>query len=150
MNEHKNGYKINGKDLDTGSFVFAILMALAMIMTIFVKPKVTFLHHVVVIDSGIMFFALFFGALFWGIIEVFTPEGKNIYDLLWRIILGFVLGIFIGGFMAYYYDLGQYLIVPAYYGNLGSIFFLLAGVIVYFVFLYDAAWAHSRNFIRRH
>ena len=141
-------YKINGKDLDIGSMVFAVLMAVAMIGTIFVKPTVSFLHHKVVIDSGIMFFALFFGALFWGIIEAFTPAGKNIYDLLWRIILGFVLGLFIGGFLAYFYDLGQYLLVPAYYGNLGALFFLLAGVVVYLVFLYDAAWMHSRNFMK--
>ena len=141
-------YRVNGKDMDIGSMVFALLMALAMLGTLFVKPQVSFLHHVVVIDSGIIFFALFFGALFWGIIEAFTPAGKNIYDLLWRIILGFILGLLIGGFLAYYYSLGQYLIVPAYYGNLGALFFLLAGVVVYLVFLYDAAWMHSRSFMK--
>lgn len=148
-NAYNKRYKVMGKDMDLGPLIFSVVMGLAMVATVFIKPSVTFLHHKAVIDSGIMFFGLFVGAAFWGLIEAFTPEGKSIYDLLWRIVVAFALGMLVGGFLAYYYSLGQYLLVAAYYGNVGALFFLMAAVITYFVWLYDAAWMHSRNFIRR-
>lgn len=130
-----------------GPVLIAVFAFLAMVATVLVNPAVSFEHHRVTVTAGVTFMALLSGALFWGVIEVFTPAGKGIVDTIWRPALGFGSGLLVGGFIGYYYGVGELLMIPAFNGNPGALFDVAMAFILFTVFIFDAAWAHSRNFL---
>ena len=47
-------------------------------------------------------------------VELFTPLGKNVEDLLIRIIPAFIVGAFPGGLRRYMFNFGKYAIEPTF------------------------------------
>ena len=141
------GSRTHRSDWQIGPIFIAVFAFLAMVATVLINPVVSFDHHRVTVNAGVTFMALLAGALFWGVIEVFTPAGKGILDTIWRPALGFGAGLLVGGFMGYYYGIGELLMIPASHGNPGALFELAMAFILFTVFIFDAAWAHSRNFL---
>jgi hypothetical protein len=133
---------------DAGAVVIGILASLLAILSFFSRPTFTVANHVVVITQGIVAGAVIMGALFWAAIEVFTKPGEGLVDLLVRSVGGFVLGGLVGGLMAYLFNFGQYLLVPAFAGNPAAIYELLAVFFAGIVLIWDAAWSHSRAYVR--
>ena len=134
---------------DLGAVVVAVIASVLWIVTTLSRPSFTVVGHTVVLTQGIMAGVLIFGAAGWAAIEVFTPPGETVGALLMRSLVGFVaVGLF-GGLVAYVFNWGAYLIAPAISGGNDAAIFELVGVIFLgFVFIWDAAWSHSRRFVR--
>jgi len=145
----KNGPGVAGTSnrWTIGPVLIAIFAFIAMSATVLVNPVVSFEHHRITVTAGVTFMALLIGALFWGVIEVFTPAGKGIIDTIWRPALGFGAGLLVGGFMGYYYGFGELVMVPAFNGDPGALFELAMAFVLFTVFIFDAAWAHSMDFL---
>jgi hypothetical protein len=132
---------------DLGALVVGALATALLVISILSKPQLVILNHTVVITQGIAVPAILVGALAWGAIEVFTPPGKGLGDLLLRSITGFVLGGLFGGLLGYTVNFGQYLVVPAFAGNVGAIFELATIFLLGMVVIWDAAWSHKRQYV---
>ena len=131
------------------ALVVAIFASGALILTMLSKPSFVVMGHTVLITQGIMAGVLLFGAAFWLVIEVFTPPGDGAWDVVWRSLLGFLLGGLFGGLMAYVFNFGSYLINPAIAGgNFFAVYELIAIIFAGLVLIWDAAWSHSRRFVR--
>ena len=134
---------------DLGAVVVAVIASILWIITMLSPPSFVVIGHTVVLTQGIMAGVLLFGAAVWAAIEVFTPPGETVGALLLRSTAGFLLGGLLGGLMAYVFNWGAFLINPAISGGNGAAVFELLGVLVLgFVFIWDAAWSHSRRYLR--
>ncbi len=133
---------------DVGAIVVGVVATLLVVMTLFSRPTFTIANHTVVITQGIVAGAIIMGALFWAAIEVFTPGGEGLADLLVRSFGGFIAGGLVGGLAAYMFNFGQYLLVPAFSGNYAAIYELIAVFFVALVLIWDAAWSHSHAYVR--
>ncbi|MFZ0700083.1 MAG: hypothetical protein WAN74_07860 [Thermoplasmata archaeon] len=143
----KRGRMISNWDL--GAVVVAIIASVAWLITMLSKPSFVVIGHTVVVTQGIMAGVILFGAAVWAAIEVFTPPGETVGGLILRSAAGFLVGGLFGGFAAYVFNWGSYLINPAIGGGNGAAIFELAGVLFLgFVLIWDAAWSHSRRFVR--
>ena len=72
------------------------------------------------------------GFAFWLLVEMFTPPGRGMLDLLARFVPAFVIGMFVGGIFGLLFHFGRYVLLPIYYGNQAAIFDGIA--IIVFVF----------------
>ena len=132
-----------------GAVVVAAIATILLLVTLLSKPSFVVMGHTVLITQGIMAGLLLFGAAFWLVIEVFTPPGDGAWDVIWRSLLGFLLGGLFGGLMAYSFNFGAYLINPAISGgNFFAVYELIAIIFAGIVLIWDAAWSHSRRFVR--
>ncbi len=134
---------------DLGAVVVAAIASILWLITMLSRPSFAVIGHTVVVTQGIMAGVLLFGAAVWAAIEVFTPPGETVGALILRSIVGFVAGGLFGGLVSYVFNWGAYLINPALSGGNGAAVFELVGVLALgFVFIWDAAWSHSRRFVR--
>ena len=132
-----------------GEITVGAAASLLLAWSLFSKPSFVVMGHTVLITQGIMAGMLLFGAAFWLVIEVFTPPGDGAWDVIWRSLLGFLLGGLFGGLMAYSFNFGSYLINPAIAGgNFFAAYELIAIAFAGLVLIWDAAWSHSRRFVR--
>ena len=134
---------------DLGAVVVSLIASALWLMTMLSTPSFVVIGHTVIVSQGIMAGALLFGAAVWAAIEVFTPPGETVGALLLRSAAGFLLGGFFGGLVGYVFNFGSFLINPALSGGNGAAVFELVGVLFLgFVFIWDAAWSHSRRYLR--
>ena len=137
------------KDWDYGAVVVAVIATILWLVTMLSTPRFTLVGHTVVLTQGIMAGFILVGAAGWVLIEVFTRPGETVWDLIARVAVGFIGFGLIGGLAAYVFDFGDYLIVPALVGGNDFAAFEFAGVIFLgFVLIWNAAWSHSRRFVR--
>ena len=145
--------KKNGKDMvrkyrnwSVGSTVIAFVAIAVMAWELLSRPEFMFLGHNFQVTQGMLIAGLMMGGLFWMIIEIFTPPGKNVVDLLARPFVGFIAGAFIGGFYGYEFNFGAYVILPAHNGNLGAQIELVGIFLAFVVFVLNAAWSHNKSY----
>ena len=145
--------KNNGKDMvrkyrnwSVGSTVIAFVAIAVMAWELLSRPEFMFLGHNFQVTQGMLIAGLMMGGLFWMIIEIFTPPGKNVVDLLARPFVGFIAGAFIGGFYGYEFNFGAYVILPAHNGNLGAQIELVGVFLAFVVFVLNAAWSHNKSY----
>ena len=145
--------KKNGKDMvrkyrnwSIGSTVIAFVAIAVMAWELLSRPEFMFLGHSFQVTQGMLIAGLMMGGLFWMIIEIFTPPGKNVVDLLARPFVGFIAGAFIGGFYGYEFNFGAYVILPAHNGNLGAQIELVGVFLAFVVFVLNAAWSHNKSY----
>lgn len=138
-----------GKNWAFGAIVVAVIATILWLVTTLSRPSFTVLNHTVVMTQGIMAGVLLVGAMGWLIVEVFTGPGENVGHLILRVIVGFgVFGLF-GGLVAYVFDWGNYLFNPALAGgNYAAMAELAAIIFLGIAVMWNAAWAHSRRFVR--
>ena len=145
--------KKNGKDMvrkyrnwSVGSTVIAFVAIAIMAWELLSRPEFMFFGHSFQVTQGMLIAGLMMGGLFWMIIEIFTPPGKNVVDLLARPFVGFIAGAFIGGFYGYEFNFGAYVILPAHNGNLGAQIELVGVFLAFVVFVLNAAWSHNKSY----
>jgi hypothetical protein len=89
-------------------------------------------------------------AVFWALIELFTPPGRTYTDLLVRYIPALDIGLIVGGALGYFFNFGELVIVPAYNGNIDAIFFLIIAFLSGTAIISDAVWEHDKGFLGQH
>ncbi len=136
------------KNWDIGSLVIAAIAVAVMAWELLSRPVFMFSGHEFQVTQGMLAGGLLFGGLVWMIIEIYTPAGKGIVDLIARPFVGFAVGAFIGGFYGYEFNFGAYVILPAHEGNIGAQIELLGIFLAFAVFVLNAAWSHSRSYLR--
>ena len=136
------------RNWDLGAIIVAVIASLLFAVSLLSRPQVVILNHTVVISQGLVVPAILVGALIWAAIEVMTPPGKGIADLLIRSLVGFIIGGIVGGILGYSFSFGDYLLAPAFAGNAGAIFELVAILFLGMVVIWDAAWSHRRQYVR--
>ena len=134
------------KNWDFGAVIVALFGTFLLLVSLLSRPQIVILHHTVVITQGVVAPAIIMGAIVWSIVELFTPPGKTIEDLLVRIVPAFVIGGLIGGFLGYEYNFGTYVIRPAMSGNVDAVFFLISVLIASIAVTWNAAWQHMHGF----
>ena len=132
------------KGFDVGALVVAVIAITTMLVVYLVPPQLTIFNHRLVVTQGIIVPGLLVGALLWGIIEIYTSLGKGKIDVILRPLLGFFIGAFIGGYLGYEFNFGQYIIVPAFHLNLYALYEFVAIFIAYVMFIIEAAWWHNK------
>ena len=134
------------RNWDFGAVIVALFGTFLLLVSLLSRPQIVILHHSVVITQGLVAPAIIMGAIVWSIIELFTPPGRTIEDLLIRIVPAFVIGGLIGGFLGYEYNFGDYVIRPAMSGNVDAVFFLISVLIASIALTWNAAWQHMHGF----
>lgn len=134
------------KNWDLGSVIVALLGTILIMVTFLSHPHIEVLHHQIIFTQGIVASALIMGATFWLLIELFTPPGTTIIDLLARIVPAFVIGGLLGGFLGYEYHFGSYVLQPALSGNPNALLFLFSSMVAALAIIWNAAWSHSHGF----
>ena len=129
---------------DVGALVIAVIAITAMLVTYLVPPQFMIFNQKLVVTQGIIIPGLLVGAFLWGIIEIYTSRGKGKIDVILRPLLGFFIGAFIGGYLGYEFNFGQYIIVPAFHLNLYALYEFAAIFIAYVMFIIEAAWWHNK------
>ena len=129
---------------DVGALVIAVIAITAMLVTYLVPPQFMIFNQKLVVTQGIIIPGLLVGAFLWGIIEIYTSRGKGKIDVILRPLLGFFIGAFIGGYLGYEFNFGQYIIVPAFHLNLYALYEFVAIFIAYVMFIIEAAWWHNK------
>ena len=129
---------------DVGALVIAVIAITAMLVTYLVPPQFMIFNQKLVVTQGIIIPGLLVGAFLWGIIEIYTSRGKGKIDVILRPLLGFLIGVFIGGYLGYKFNFGQYIIVPAFHLNLYALYEFAAIFIAYVMFIIEAAWWHNK------
>ena len=138
--------KWNNPNWSLGAVLIGLLGTFLLIVSLLSKPQIVVLNHQVVLTQGVVAPAILMGAIFWALIEFFTPPGKSIEDLLIRIIPAFVLGGIFGGLLGYLFNFGGYVLNPAFNGNDDAILFLASVLIGGLAITWNAAWAHKHGF----
>ncbi len=141
-------YRVYRASWDTAAVVFAVVVILLELVFLFAKPTVSLFGKTVAVTSGIVAFAGVTGAMLWAIVEVVTPPRKHRFDIWLRFFGSFILGFFIGGFLGYYFNFGQLVLVPSYNGNYLAMFEVFAIFIAVIILVSNAAWAHNKGFIK--
>lgn len=129
-----------------GAVIVGLFGTLLLIVSLLSKPQFHILNHTVVLTQGVIAPAIMMGTLVWALVEVFTPPGKGIGDLLARIIPAFIIGSLVGGTLGYLLNFGGYVLNPAAHGNVNAIFFLISALVSSLAILWEAAWAHTHGF----
>ena len=129
---------------DVGALVIAVIAIVAMMVTYLMPPQLTIFNHKLVVTQGILIPGLLVGAFLWGIIEIYTSRGKSKIDVILRPLVAFIIGAFVGGFLGYEFNFGQYIIVPAFHLNLYALYEFVAIFIAYVMFIIEAAWWHNK------
>lgn len=154
---YRRRYKGNGmnnrqerKEWDLTAVIMALISTGALIVTLFSNPKMTLIGHTIVFSSGILAPAVIMGAIFWASIEILTIRTKTFLDAVGKAILGYILGLIVGGFLGYEFKFGYYVIIPAYSGNIMALIYLIVIFAFTMIVIWDASWSHNHNYVRRH
>lgn len=131
--------------ITAGFILFALLL-----ITFLSRPILSSVHGDFIISQGILFPAVVMSAIFWALIELFTPPGRSYTDLLIRYIPAMIIGLIVGGALGYLFNFGQLVIVPAYNGNVDAIFFLIVAFLSGTAIIWDAVWEHDKGFLGQH
>lgn len=129
-----------------GSVIIAAISILAILVALFIKPSFVLLGHTLIVTEGIVVPAIFLGGLIWAMIEMTSTTVKKSSTLIYHALGGYLLGAIIGGFLGFYFAFGQYLLIPAFHGNIGAIYELFAIFFAFVLFVWSAAWASSKDF----
>ena len=129
---------------DVGALVIAVIAITTMLVVYLVPPQLTIFNHRLVVTQGIIVPGLLVGAFLWGVIEIYTSRGKGKIDVILRPLLGFIIGVLLGGYLGYKFNFGQYIIVPAFHLNLYALYEFVAIFIAYVMFIIEAAWWHNK------
>jgi len=129
---------------DVGALVIAVIAITTMLVVYLVPPQLTIFNHRLVVTQGIIVPGLLVGAFLWGVIEIYTSRGKGKLDVILRPLLGFIIGVLLGGYLGYEFNFGQYIIVPAFHLNLYALYEFVAIFIAYVMFIIEAAWWHNK------
>ena len=146
VSKSKVKLKWNNPSWSIGAIIVALISTFLVAVALLSRPDIFIYKGIPVITQGIVAPAIIMGVIFWSLIEYFTPPGKNIADLLVRIIPAFVIGGFFGGYLGYEFQFGAYVLVPAFDGNVRALFFLASVLIAALVITWNAAWAHTHGF----
>jgi len=136
--------------MSISAIVVALIGTVLLLIAFLSRPQISFLKGIPVITQGLIAPALILGVVLWSVVEFFTPPGKNIWDLLERIIPAFLVGAFVGGYLGYALHFGAYVLRPAFSGNTLAMFFLASTLIAALAVMWDAAWAHTHGFRGQH
>jgi hypothetical protein len=131
--------------ITAGFILFALLL-----ITFLSRPLLSSVHGDFIVSQGILFPAVVMSAIFWALIELFTPPGRSYSDLLVRYIPALIIGLIVGGALGYLFNFGQLVIVPAYHGNVDAIFFLIVSFLSGTAIIFDAVWEHDKGFLGQH
>ena len=147
MAENNTYWKVADSRWDKAAVIFAVLVSLLEMVLLFAKPRITFFGTSEIITQGFLAFGLLTGALLWALVELMTPARRHYTDLIFRFFGSFIIGFFIGAYLAYFFNFGQYIIVPIYSGNVLALFETFGIFFVFIVLVSDAAWAHNKTFL---
>ena len=131
--------------ITAGFILFALLL-----ITFLSRPLLSSVHGDFIVSQGILFPAVVMSAIFWALIELFTPPGRSYMDLLVRYIPAVIIGLIVGGALGYLFNFGQLVIIPAYHGNVDAIFFLIVAFLSGTAIIFDAVWEHDKGFLGQH
>ena len=131
--------------ITAGLFLFFLLL-----ITFLSRPVLSKVHGEFLISQGILFSAVVMSAVFWALIELFTPPGRTYTDLLIRYIPALIIGLIVGGALGYFFNFGELVIVPAYHDNIDAIFFLIIAFLSGTAIIADAVWEHDKGFLGQH
>ncbi len=134
------------KTFSVAAAIWASIVSLIVISVFFIKPVIVVQNHVIVIDDAVLLGAIIVGSAFWGIAEALTKPGTEFRHLFLRVFIAFTAGLFVGGFATLVFNFGQYLIIPAYYGNPWADFEAFAIGTFTIVTVWHAAWLHTRSY----
>lgn len=134
------------KDFSISAGIWAAIVSIMVLAVMYVRPAISIDNHVIVVDTGVMLAALVTGSAFWGIVEALTPPGVKLRNLVLRVSAAFFFGLLVGGFAALVFNFGQYLVMPAYYGNPWADFEAFAIGLFTIVTVWHAAWLHTRSY----
>lgn len=129
-----------------GAVIVALLGTFLLLVSLLSRPSFDIINHHIVLTQGIVAPAVIMGSVVWSIIEFFTPPGEKISDLFIRIIPAFIIGGLVGGILGYLYDFGDYVLRPAFSGNLSALLFLISILVASLAVLWNAAWSHKHGF----
>ena len=129
---------------DVGALVIAVIAIVAMLVVYVIPPQIVLFNHRLVVTQGIIIPGLLVGAFLWGVIEIYTSRGKGKVDTIVRPLVGFIIGMLVGGYLGYKFNFGQYIIVPAFHLNLYALYEFAAIFIAYLMFILEAAWWHNK------
>ena len=150
MKQHETGRKVRPKvakkSFSVAAGIWAALVSVLAVSAFFIRPVITVQNHVIVITTGVLLGALIVGSAFWGMVEALTPPATRMRDLIFRVTGAFVAGLFVGGFAALVFNFGQYLILPAYYGNPWADFEAFSIGLFVVITVWHAAWLHTRSY----
>ena len=148
MAENNTYWKVADSRWDKTAVIFAVLVSLLEMLLLFAKPQITFFGTSEIITQGFLAFGLLTGALLWALVELMTPARRHYTDLIFRFFGSFIIGFFVGAYLAFYFNFGQYIIVPIYAGNVLALYETLGIFFVFVVLVSDAAWAHNKAFLK--
>lgn len=142
----KNKLKWKNPNWDIGAAIVALIGSALLFISLLSRPSFSIIHQHVVLTQGIVAPAVILGIIVWAIVEFFTPPSTGIKDLLIRIIPAFIVGGLVGGILGYMYDFGDYVIRPAFSGNMSALLFLVSILIASLAVLWNAAWSDKHGF----
>ncbi|MGP6207811.1 hypothetical protein ACNF42_07295 [Cuniculiplasma sp. SKW3] len=132
--------------MSLGAILIAVLLSAFLIVVYFSRPDISVIRSIPVITQGILAPAVFVGVLLWGVVEYSTSASKGAIVLLERFIPSFIIGALIGGYLGYELKYGQYVLNPAFSGNMYAEFYLIVSFITVFSMIWTVAWAHTHGF----
>lgn len=149
MTEKEKVYRSgHHKRMSTGAVVLAVLVIFTELLVTMAHTSITVTGNTVVVGQGVALMAIMMGSLFWALVEMFTRPGHHWYTLAARFFTAYVVGGFLGAFLGYEFNFGQFLVIPAKSGNMLAIFELAGFLFVFVVIVADAAWLHKRTYIK--
>lgn len=141
-------WKVADSRWDRTAVIFAVLVSLLEMFLLFARPQISFFGTSQVITQALLAFGLLTGALLWALVELMTPARRHYTDLIFRFFGSFIVGFFLGAYLAYYFNFGQYILVPIYSGNVLALYETFGIFFVFIVLVSDAAWAHNKAFLK--
>lgn len=132
---------------DWATIIAGILLFFIMVIAFLSRPILSKVHGEFIVSQGILIPAAIFSAVTWALIELFTPPGKTLAQLLERYIPALLIGLFIGGGLGYLFNFGSLVVIPAYNHNVDAIFFLIVAFISGTAIIGDAVWEHNKGFL---
>jgi hypothetical protein len=132
---------------DWATIIAGLLLFFFMAIAFLSRPDLAKVHGSFIVSQGVLIPAAVMSAVFWALIELFTPPGKTFMQLVDRYIPALVIGLIVGGGLGYLFDFGKLVIVPAYNGNMDAVFFLAAAFIAGTAVMWDAVWEHNKGFL---
>ena len=142
----RNGYgHQRNTGFDVGATAVATIWVVVMLLVYIMRPQILILGKTIVVTQGIVIPGLLVGAFFWGLIELYTAPGTGKIHTIIRPLIGFLTGMLVGGLLGLDFNFGQYLVVPAFNGNVYAVYELVAVLVAYILFVIEAAWWHNKS-----
>ena len=141
-------YKVNATRWDIGAVIFGSVMFIFALAFFFAQPTISLFGTTVAVTHAMIAMGVLMGAMIWALVEMVTRPRRNILDLIIRFFGSFILGFFIGGFMAFYTQWGQYILIPAYSGNYLALAVLIMTFVLFLVLLIDAVYLHNKTWVK--